>query len=195
MFAQNKVVDLGRFRATCSGGMEAVCDFDTGRRYTFADLDRRAESMAAFLTEVTGLRRGDRVAFCSENNVAFLDAFLMSYKTGIIITSYNCMMGKKELIRLVAQETPKVVFYSGDRRAVMEPFRTDGAEREYVAIRGEADERDRYAYETVISYRPAQALHYETPEYEDIQMLIHTGGTTGQPKAAMMSYRALLCNA
>ncbi|MDR1321559.1 MAG: AMP-binding protein [Gracilibacteraceae bacterium] len=195
MFAQNKVVDLGRFRATCSGRREAVCDFDTGRRYTFAELDRRADSMAAFLTEVTGLRAGDRVAFCSENNVAFLDAFLMSYKTGIIITSYNCMMGKKELLSLVAQETPKVVFYSGDRRGVMEPFRTDGTEREYVAIRGEADERDRYAYENVISYRPAQAVHYETPEYEDIQMLIHTGGTTGRPKAAMMSYRALLCNA
>ena len=31
-------------------------------------------------------------------------------------------------------------------------------------------------------------------DFEDIQMLIHTGGTTGVPKAAMMSFRALFYN-
>ncbi|MDR1961619.1 MAG: AMP-binding protein, partial [Gracilibacteraceae bacterium] len=75
MFAQDTAFDIAQFRAEFSGRSEAVFDFDTGRRYTYRDLNRRAESMAAFLAEVLGLRKGDRVALCSENNIAFIDAF------------------------------------------------------------------------------------------------------------------------
>lgn len=181
-------------RARISGSREAIYDYDKNIHYTYADLDDRSERLAAFLVEKLGLRKGDRVAFCSENTVAWIDAFFSSYRTGIIMTSYNCMMGKKNLTYLIEKETPKVVFYSGYRKDVIEYYRQDGVYREYICILGEPDERDTYTYEDVMAYEPQGTAKYDAPELEDIQMLIHTGGTTGEPKAAMMSYRALMFN-
>ncbi len=187
--------DIFAQRARSTGNSEAVYDYDANKRYTFKEMDRRATSLAAFLTEEIGLKKGDRVAFVCENNIAFLDAFFATYKTGIIMTTYNCMMGKTSLLALAENEDPRVFFYSGNRPEVMEYYREQDPTRDYICILGERDERDKYTYEEAINYTPKGDIHYDLPEYEDIQMLIHTGGTTGAPKAAMMSFRAIMYNA
>lgn len=58
-----------------SAKSEAVYDYDTGKRYTYGDLDARSDALSLFLTETLGLKKGDRVGFCATNNIAFYDAF------------------------------------------------------------------------------------------------------------------------
>ncbi|MDR3364017.1 MAG: AMP-binding protein [Clostridiales Family XIII bacterium] len=190
------IPDLYRFRARQSGGKEAVYDYAGQKRYTYDELYARAEKLGAFLTEVLKLRKGDRVAFVSQNAVPFIDCFFMSYRTGIIMTAYNCMMGGIVLDRLVSAEGPRVIFYSApaNRKDAIEGLRAhEGIE--FITIAGERDERDRYSYRDILDYVPDGTARYETPDFEDVQMLIHTGGTTGTPKAAMLSYRAVFFNA
>ena len=47
---------------------QAVRDLGTGRSFTYGDLDRRADSMAAYLASI-GVGRGDRVALLAHNGV------------------------------------------------------------------------------------------------------------------------------
>jgi fatty-acyl-CoA synthase len=190
------VPDLYGFRARQSGGKEAVYDYAGQKRYTYGELYERAGKLGAFLTEVLKLRKGDRVAFVSQNAVPFIDCFFMSYRTGIIMTAYNCMMGGTVLARLVGAEEPRVIFYSAsaNRGGIVEGLRAHGGIT-FIAIAGEGDARDRYSYDDILAYTPDGSARYETPDFEDVQMLIHTGGTTGTPKAAMLSYRAVFYNA
>ena len=85
----------------------------------------RSEKLAWFLTNTLGLKKGDRIAFCATNAVAFFDAYYVTFKTGIIITTYNCLLREKELFSLIENEDPKVIFYSAEFVfTIMEVFKS-----------------------------------------------------------------------
>ncbi|MDR1028127.1 MAG: acyl--CoA ligase, partial [Clostridiales Family XIII bacterium] len=187
----NLCMDQARYAAN----KEAVYDYDAGKRYSFAELHERAERVAAFLTEELHLKKGDRVAFLSENAMPFLDVFFSGYKTGVIMTSFNCMLGAEEILRTVELEDPSVIFFSNAQRALAERLRADARrERIHIAL-AEGPGRHDHIYDDVVNYAPKGNAVYDPPAPEDVQMLIHTGGTTGEPKSAMMSYRAIYYNA
>ena len=174
-FMSSKTVpDLAYYRARITGRREAVLDFENQRRYTFGQIEERSSKLAAFLLEKLGLKKGDRIAFCAENSIAYIDAFFMSYKTGIIMTSYNYMMGEKEIQVLLKNETPRVIFYSERQKKLIEHFRHDGSNREYICIMGEPDKQDKYTYEDIMAYEPDGTAVFEPPRFDDINMLIHT---------------------
>ena len=187
--------DLGSYLARYIGNKEAVYDYASGKHYTFSQLHSRAKCAAEFFTEKLKLKKGDRVAFCSENAAPFLDVFFSGYKTGIIMTTYNYLLGNCEISDLIERERPSVIFYSQSRRALIDELRNSSANREYIAISGQPDPKDRYVYSDVVEYKSAKPVAFDTPSPEDIQLLIHTGGTTGFPKSAMISYRAIYYNA
>ncbi len=95
---------------------------------------------------------------------------------------------------MLERETPRVIFYSEKQKKLIEHFRQDGSNREYICILGEPDRQDRYTYEDIMAYEAKGTAIYEPPCFDDINMLIHTGGTTGGPKAAMMNYWAIFFN-
>lgn len=185
--------DIGKYRLKLCAKSEAIYDYDTGKRYTYGDLDARSDALSLFLTETLGLKKGDRVGFCATNSVAFYDAFYATYKTGIIITTYNCLLREKELHSLIENESPKVIFYSREFSCTVESLKNAGFKQEFVCI-DERGENDSYSYSKIIERKVEKAPDAPELDNEDIQMLIHTGGTTGQPKAAKISFRSIFYN-
>ena len=193
MYDSETLFNMGKYRVRFSGKHEAIYDYDTGAHYTYSDMDTRSDKLAWFLIEKLGLKKGDRIGFCATNSVAFFDAFFTTYKTGLIITTYNCLLREKELFLLISNEEPKVIFYSGEFAFTVASLREKGFKQEFICL-DEPCEGDTYCYSQIMN-----AVEYKAPadpklDYEDIQMLIHTGGTTGTPKAAMMSFRSLFYN-
>ncbi len=185
--------DIGMDRLKFSAKSEALYDYDTGKRYTYGDLDDRSDALSLFLTETLGLKKGDRVGLCATNNVAFYDFFYATYKTGIIITTYNCLLREKELYSLIENESPKVIFYSREFSYTVENLKNVGFKQEFICI-DEKGENDRYSYSEIVERKVERAPDAPELDNEDIQMLIHTGGTTGQPKAAKISFRSIFYN-
>ncbi|MEG1316865.1 MAG: AMP-binding protein, partial [Oscillospiraceae bacterium] len=118
----------------------------------------------------------------------------VTFKTGIIITTYNCLLREKELFSLIENEAPKVILYSKEFAFTVESLREDGFKQEFICL-DEKGEADNYSYNEIMAIEEFGEPDAVTIDYEDIQMLIHTGGTTGKPKAAMMSFRSLFYNA
>jgi len=184
---------MGKYRVRFSGKHEAIYDFDTGKHYTYSDMDRRSDKLAWFLIEKLGLKKGDRIGFCATNSVAFFDAFYTTFKTGIIITTYNCLLREKELFSLIRNEEPKVLFYSSEFFFTVASLREEGFNQEFICL-DERNDGDTYCYADIMDSEDISVPAPPELDFEDIQMLIHTGGTTGTPKAAMMSFRSIFYN-
>ena len=68
------------FRARINGTSEAVYDLDNNIRYTYNDLDERANILANYLKEKLGIKEGDRIAFISRNRIEMIDAYYATAK-------------------------------------------------------------------------------------------------------------------
>lgn len=88
-----------------------------------------------------------------------------------------------------------ILYYEDIYRGNIEILKSATGLKNYIALKnlGKAS-CDRY-YETVINYENNSPCKCEELNPEDIYLIIHTGGTTGMPKGAMISHRAVLFNA
>src|SRR5688572_3688442 len=83
-----------------------------GATFTAADLDRRSQAVAQWLT-VRGFAAGDRLAVYLDNRVAFIDIFLACARTGIILVPINILYREREVSHIVADAEPKAVVAAG----------------------------------------------------------------------------------
>ncbi len=193
MYDSETIHNLMRQRVRFSHSHEAVYDYDTNLRYTYGDMELRSDKLAHFLVNVLGLKKGDRIGFCAVNHVAMFDAFFTTFKTGIIITTYNCLLKETELLTLINNEAPKVIFYTREVAAGAEAMKMLGFSQEFICL-DDIETDDKYRYSDIMGLTDYTIPTPPEMTFEDIQMLIHTGGTTGIPKAAMLSYRTIFYN-
>lgn len=186
--------NLDLYRANISDTQQAVLDYDSGLRYTYGDLAERSSRLAAFLLDVLGLQKGDRIAFCAPNSIAFIDAFYASCKTGVVITTYNFLLNPKELRQMVARETPMVFFYAPKYADTADSLRGENPSMHFIPLEGDPRPGNYCAYSSIMARPAGRTVAQSSLGMDDIQMLIHTGGTTGVPKAAMIPYRSLFYN-
>ena len=194
MYDSETIHNLMKQRVRFSSEHEAIFDYDTGKGYTYGDMETRSDKLAHFLVNVLGLQKGDRIGFCAVNHVAMFDAWFTTFKTGIIITTYNCLLKETELLTLIDNEAPKVIFYTREVAAGAEAMKMLGFEQEFICLDDDVETTDKYKYSDIMSLTDYTVPAPPELDYEDIQMLIHTGGTTGIPKAAKLSFRSLFYN-
>jgi fatty-acyl-CoA synthase len=169
--------DLAGWRAQLSPYKPAV--FAKGRWYTYAEMNQRAERLAARLSE-RGIGKGSRVGILALNHLAHLDLILAAPKLGFVYTPFNYRLAETEQRDLADYVAPTLVLH---------------------------DERHRVMAQAL--HRPTQSLDgydkwlEQAPPFvpqpiagpEDLHMLLFTGGSTGLPKAAMIPHRQTLANA
>ena len=159
---------------------EADCYvFEGGRRFTHAQLQRHAASVATALRERYGLGKGDRVAICAANCPEWLLTFWAAASSGIVIVAMNGWATGSEMRYALELSEPSLLIIDEKRLA-----RIDGdpglptvvIERDFAAWLDDLD-----------------APLPDTPIAEDDPfILIFTSGTTGRPKAAVLSHRSVI---
>jgi long-chain acyl-CoA synthetase len=151
---------------------------------TWARLDSEVDAAATSLCSQLGLGSGDRVAMTLSNTPAFVTAYFAILRAGLVAVPLNPGYTSAELARLLGESDAKVVLcedatvhaveeaVAGTRRAVVDPAGFDAL---VAGGRGAAPPR-------------------HTSGGEDLAALLFTSGTSGRPRAAMLSHRALLAN-
>ena len=183
----------------------ALVDAASGRRVTWADLDAETDRVARGLNAL-GLVAGYRVVLAMSNRVEFVTSYLGTLRAGLVAVPVNPRSATGELVRLVADSGARVVMADGDtvttvRQAVAGlQDALVGADEELVrstvvprivvvgvpAVPGET------TYAAMLDAAGTEAPVVRDPER--LAVLLYTSGTSGRPRAAMLSHRALLAN-
>jgi long-chain acyl-CoA synthetase len=143
------------------------------RTLTWAELDRRIDAVAAGLA-AHGLVAGHRVAICGRNSVEFVVAYFAALRAGFVAVPINPESTATELRAMINDCGARVVF-----AAVPQPLE----DVHHIPLTPEGlDELAEVTALPISSPRDPEAL----------AVLLYTAGTSGEPKAAMLSHRALL---
>jgi fatty-acyl-CoA synthase len=174
----------------------AVVDVAKGEagRLTYRDLNRRANRLARWLRDAAGVARGDRVGILALNGVETLDAFFACGKLGAVLVPFNWRSHWRELAALVRQTSPRVLLFGDDFAGAVAELRPEcPGLAHYVHLDG-AGIGGSVDYAQALAEVPDDPVTNPAVEAEDIICLLFTGGTTGLPKAAQVSYRMVAWN-
>jgi len=188
---------LGR-RAALSPNKVALIDtVRGGREITYRDWNRAANRTAHFLREKTGVCQGDRVAVLALNDVDVLDVWFACAKLGAVFSPLNFRLTSHELGQYMRTIKPKVLLYGKEFvQAVCElGARDDLAVTHYVAFDARVRARGGdLCFSERVDASDAGPARVQL-RWDDPWVLCGTGGTTGTPKAAMLTYRSMTANA
>jgi len=89
--------DLLSKRAYLTPNRVALVELATGKRYTYAELNTRANKAANLLRAEYGVGKGDRVSILAHNSVIYVDLFYGLAKLGAIFAPFNWRLVAREL--------------------------------------------------------------------------------------------------
>ena len=194
------------FEATVAayGGREALVEYASGRRWTYAELDDDVNDLARGLIGA-GIAVGDRVGVWAPNCAEWTIAQFATAKVGAILVNVNPSYRTHELAYAVNQSGMRMLisaerFKTSDYRAMVEEVISSGAIEghgsgvlEHVVYIGTDDWAGLVA-EGEHQPRDAVAERMTTLDPGDAINIQYTSGTTGYPKGATLSHRNILNN-
>ncbi len=185
--------------------------------FSYRQLDEASNRFAAAL-HALGIRKGDRVAIMLPNIPQYVVAYFGMLKAGAIVVNTNPTYTPRELRHQLEDSGAKcIVMVSGlyDRLAQIRehtavenviiadvqdtlawPFKSMVAKqlRARGAVADVPTAPDIHLFNDLLKQYPAQFPPVDV-DMEDVALLQYTGGTTGTPKAAMLTHRNLASNA
>ncbi len=170
---------------------EALVETDSGRRFTYTNLNERTNRLANGMTNI-GIKAGDRVAILLMNCSEFVETFFAVGKLGATLVPLNW--------RLTSDELEFILKDSGSTALIFGPeFAKQVAE---IQSRGDRTHLSRYIQlggETAgfahdFTGLTAKHTHVEptiSGGGDDLLFIMYTSGTTGLPKGVMHSHNTV----
>jgi len=150
------------------------------RRLSYAALNARVNRLAALL-QARGLGRGDRLALLARNSIAFVEAELAAAKLGVITVALNWRLSPDELAHCLDLTDPALLLLQPEYVPVIDGLGDGAPSRLVIDDDFDAVLDTGTAAEPVVEVAP-----------EDGLVVIFTSGTTGLPKGALISHRAMV---
>ena len=183
-----------------------------GKKISYEELDEMADKVASFLKS-EGVRKGDRVVVDLPNTPHYVACYFGILKAGGIVVQCNPMYTERELRYLVENSEVDVVFAVELVYPRIRPLLDEGLIRKVVVCKIEdflpfplnvlyplrkqkvsIDEKDVVYWKDVMKFSPTDETIEINPK-EDVAAFQYTGGTTGLPKAVMLTHYNLVANA
>jgi 2-aminobenzoate-CoA ligase len=157
-----------------------------GERWTYGDLKRVSNQVAAVLTDDHGIVPGNRVLLRGPNNPWLVACWFGVLKAGAVAVATVPQLRAGELAKIA--DIAAVDFALCDARFTGE-LRAAGIRGLQIVEYGGAG-----GLTTAVAHRSGQFTPVDTAA-DDVAILAFTSGTTGRPKATMHFHRDVLANA
>lgn len=151
----------------------AIIDRNTGRAYTYVELDQRVQEWVYRLFD-WGVRGGERVVFVAANSLEHITLFFASARLGAILVPLNHRLAVQEWATILEQLQPVCLLGLGEHGLTQWPGYRDLA---------------------VVGQRVPEVLPIEpVVTDQDVLLILYTSGSTGQPKGVMLHAAMLQAN-
>jgi fatty-acyl-CoA synthase len=163
----------------------------TGRRMTYAEADAEANRIAHALVGL-GLEAGDRAAFLAKNCIEYVTFFYGASKAGVVPVPLNYRLAAPEWQYILDDAQAKLLVARGTLAAAVDAVRPELPHMKHCLALG-ADVAGWRGWGDFLAEQPATSLdRHVCPDSDLYQM--YTSGTTGRPKGAVLTHRAVCAN-
>jgi long-chain acyl-CoA synthetase len=170
--------------AAAQFGERAAIFIDGGAVATFTEIDSRAARFAGGLAAL-GVGQGDRVVIYLPNSIEWVVAYHAVAKLGAVVVPANILLSAAEVGFIAADSEAKVVLCDRSR---LEAVISCIPELSRPLLIAPLADHDEMSFERVAA---GSALKCCDVAPDDLFTIGYTSGTTGKPKGAMMSHRAV----
>jgi len=157
-------------------------------RVSYQQLDNKVRAFANFLRN-RGLAKNDKVLLCTGNCPEFIYAYLGTVRNGAVITPVNPSLTLPELSYIVKDSDAKLIIIK--ENILLKLGHTVQTLSELLGL----------TVFVLNEQLTEEILHSPIDDFDcvtdmqDISTFLYTSGTTGQPKAAMLTHFNLIANA
>ena len=208
------------FRSSCERFADLPAFSNLGATMTYAELDQHSRDFSAYLQNMLGLVKGDRVALMMPNLLQYPVALFGLLRAGLVVVNVNPQYTVPELayqlkdsgvvaivvlenfahtLQEVLDKNPAlrlavITTEVGDMLPLVKEWLTNALVK-YVKKMVPAWKID-HAIEFNAALRAGhlQALHHVSLSHSDMAFLQYTGGTTGIAKGAMLTHGNIVAN-
>jgi fatty-acyl-CoA synthase len=181
-------------RNVFSPNTEALVDVETEKRYTYREFNNQDNKVANFF-KLLNVQKGDRIAVIAHNQVEYWELFFGAQKTGAILAGLNWRLVAFELTALIKDLTPRIVVFGKEFVQASIEIQKSVEVEHWLSL----DEEGR-GPPNCLKYRDLMSKSSTNPpppitlDYDDPMGIIYTGGTTGLPKGALITYNHVAYN-
>ena len=169
-------------------------------RYTYAQCAARSRKLANALKSL-GLEPGSAVGSIAWNNHRHLEAYYAVSGSGMVMHTCNPRLQAQQLIYIINHAEDQVVLFDTTFAPLVKGIAAHCPQvKAWVCLSGSANTVAIEGVANVLCYEELIAPHseqFEWPQFDERTgaALCYTSGTTGNPKGALYSHRAIVLNA
>ena len=214
--------EIASLQALVERGFEKFADRPAytmmDRTLTYGDLDRLSRQFAAYLQQVAGLRKGDRIAVMLPNILQYPVAIAAAFRAGLTVVNTNPLYTPRELEHQLRDSGARaILILENFAHTLQQVIHETGVETVIVTGLGDLFPFPKSALVNfVLRHVKKQVPEYSLPgavgfiealskgKYEnlvpvplghdDVAFLQYTGGTTGVSKGAVLTHRNMVAN-
>lgn len=179
----------------------AVCNY-RGETFTYGQMATQIERFHIFF-ETCGLVKGDRIAICAKNTARMALSFLAVNTYETVVVPILSDFTPESVDHLVDHSESLMLFTDNDIWAkldikAMPRLKAVVSVNDFTLLYA-ADESVSNAFASVPELFAAkypmgftgENVHYNTDNWDDLDIINYTSGTTSAPKGVMLTYRAI----
>ncbi|MCP3740993.1 class I adenylate-forming enzyme family protein [Rossellomorea sp. BNER] len=161
---------------------------ESGKSWTFADLNRISNSYAHKLREL-GVRKGDRVGILLYNCLEYFGVYFAAAKIGAIAVRLNFRLSSAEFEYALNDSDTKVLCFHSNLVSQLDSIRHNVMVEQYICLPNNHQTIPSWAdYWHVLETGSEDDINTDHIKMHDPVMLMYTSGTTGRPKGAIWTH-------
>lgn len=185
------VSELVRASARASGNKTAL--IDGSRSLTWAQLDERVDQAAVAIANL-GLPAGSRVALALTNSLEFPVAYFGVLRAGFVALPINPEYTPREFTHVLGDSAAAVVLAGPTALESLLSAVSDLPQPPQVLTVGPREAAGQPNFDDLLTAAKGGQPAEPSTGGEDLAVLLYTSGTSGRPRGAMLSHRALLAD-
>ena len=159
-----------------------------GEAFTYREINQNSDRLANGLLKL-GLKKGDRLVIVASDCTQYIEADFAIYKSGLIRVAINPRLSLKEIEFISKNAEASAILFTDDMTESINRIRPQLSDvKHFICLTGNVE--GCVSYQDLIKDSMDVPPDIEVNE-DDTAMLFYTGGTTGTPKGAILTHRAV----